>query len=109
VTYTLDNLPKGKSDWARVNALTDEDIERAIASDPDAAPIATEEWFRKAQIWTPTGKCAISLRVDNDVLNWFRNKGERYQTRMNAVLRAYMLAHRKPTVRSRASRKRNGR
>jgi len=56
-----------------------------------------------ADFWThaewvvPVTKQAISLRVDADVLSWFRSQGARYQSRMNAVLRAYMSAHiRKP-------------
>ena len=39
---------------------------------------------------TPAPKQAISLRIDRDVLDWFRAAGPRYQTRMNAVLRSYM-------------------
>ena len=48
VRRTLATLKKGKTDWARVEALSDEDIERAIAEDPDAAPILDEEWFKNA-------------------------------------------------------------
>lgn len=40
----------------------------------------------------PTPKQPISLRVDEDVLAWFKAQGPRYQSRMNAVLRAYMAA-----------------
>lgn len=40
----------------------------------------------------PIAKQPISLRVDEDVLNWFKQQGPRYQSRMNAVLRAYMSA-----------------
>jgi hypothetical protein len=47
---TEDQRPDGKdrTDWERVDALTEEEIERAIANDPDAAPILDAEWFRKA-------------------------------------------------------------
>ncbi|MFA6018887.1 MAG: BrnA antitoxin family protein [Rhodospirillales bacterium] len=97
VRYTLDEIKglKGKTDWARVEALTDADIEKAIASDPDAAPILDEEWFKNAEIVFPPGKSALSLRVDSDVLAWFKNQGKGYQSRMNAVLRAYMEAQTK--------------
>jgi uncharacterized protein (DUF4415 family) len=44
---------------------------------------------------------AISLRVDEDVLDWFRHSGPRYQTRMNAVLRSYMARMRKAASASR--------
>jgi hypothetical protein len=40
----------GKTDWARVDALSDREIESAVKSDPDAAPILDEEWFRKAKV-----------------------------------------------------------
>jgi uncharacterized protein (DUF4415 family) len=84
--------------------MTDEDIDRQIRENPDAAPILTREWFEKALVHSPSGKFAISLRLDNDVINWFKLQGPRYQTRMNAVLRSYMLAHRKPT-RAKAAKK----
>ncbi len=87
----LRNRPSD-SDWARVDAMTDEDIDAAIASDPDAAPILDEEWFRNAVLIQP-GKIATSLRVDDDVIGWFRAQGKGWQTRMNSVLRAYAKAH----------------
>lgn len=86
---------KGKTDWARVEALTDADIERAIAKDPDAAPILDEDWFRTAELVLPEPKIPISIRVDKDVLEWFKGQGPGYQSRINAVLRAYMQGRRK--------------
>ena len=85
-------LGTGKTDWARVDSLTDHDIERAIAEDPDAAPILDEDWFRTAVLGAPA-KVAMSIRVDDDVMEWFRSQGKGWQTRMNAVLRAYAKAH----------------
>ena len=81
-----------KTDWARVDALTDEDIEAAIASDPDAAPLLDDEWFRNAVLTVPA-KVPTSIRVDGDVMDWFKGQGRGWQTRMNAVLRAYVKAH----------------
>jgi uncharacterized protein (DUF4415 family) len=75
--------------------MTDANIRAAIADDPDAAPELDEAWFKKALLVYPDGKTLISIRLDPDVLAWFRKKGKGYQTRMNAVLRAYMQAHRK--------------
>jgi uncharacterized protein (DUF4415 family) len=86
---------KGRTDWARVEALTDEDIARAVADDPDAAPLLDEAWFKKARLVPPDPKVPISIRIDRDVLEWFRRRGPRYQTKINAVLRAYVEAHRK--------------
>jgi len=45
----------------------------------------------------PHGKKQVSLRIDEDVLNFFRQTGKRYQTRMNAVLRSYFEAHKAQT------------
>ncbi len=84
---------KDRTDWDRVRRLTDEDIAKAIASDPDAAPLLTKEWFKHAQVMPPLTKKGVFLRLDQDILDWFKRQGPRYQTRMNGVLRAYMLAH----------------
>jgi uncharacterized protein (DUF4415 family) len=53
-----------------------------------------EDFWAGASIVEPVAKCAISLRVDTDVLEWFRSGGPRYQSRMNAVLRSYMSQRR---------------
>ncbi len=82
----------GRTDWKALSALTDEDIDAAVASDPDAAPLLDEEWFRNAILVRPE-KTATSIRVDSDVMGWFRGQGKGWQTRMNAVLRAYAQAH----------------
>lgn len=91
IRVSLANRERGRTDWAKVEALTDEGIERAIAADPDAAPILDEAWFRNAVLETPA-KIATSIRVDGDVMAWFRSQGRGWQTRMNAVLRTYAKA-----------------
>jgi uncharacterized protein (DUF4415 family) len=83
-----------KSDYARANSMTDAEIEAAIASDPDEAGIVwSDEWIKGSP--PPPSREAISLRVDPDVLAYFRKDGPGYQTRINAVLRAYMEQIRK--------------
>lgn len=79
---------KSMSDWARVDAKTDEDIERDIASDPDAA-IIDPDW-ENAVLVVPPSKTPISIRLDADVLAFFKEAGAGYQKRINAVLRSYM-------------------
>lgn len=69
--------------------MTEEEI--AATSPPDLADLPDDFWD-DAVIVVPDPKEAISLRVDRDVLEWFRAQGPRYQTRMNAVLRSYMMA-----------------
>jgi uncharacterized protein (DUF4415 family) len=77
-------------DWTRVDATTDADVRRQIAEDPDTAPEIHESWLASARLVTPGRKEPISLRVDPDVLAWFRAQGKGYQTRMTAVLRQYV-------------------
>jgi uncharacterized protein (DUF4415 family) len=84
-----------QTDWARVDALTDEQIAAAIRDDPDAAPILDKNWFASATLIMPKPKEQISIRLDRDVLEHFRQY-PRYQTRINAILRAAM-EHEKKT------------
>jgi uncharacterized protein (DUF4415 family) len=71
---------------------SDAAIEAAIADDPDAAPILDEAWFAQATLVLPAPKRQVTLRLDADLLDWFRAQGPGWQTRMNAVLRAWMRA-----------------
>lgn len=57
---------QSKTDWARVDAMTDEDIRKAIEGDPDSVPALTEDWFAKAH-WVEQGKNALHL-VQEDAL-----------------------------------------
>jgi uncharacterized protein (DUF4415 family) len=77
-------------DWTAFDALTEEDIVKAVTDDPDAAPIDMD--WSDAVILELMPKTAISIRVDTDVRDFFKAQGKGYQTRMNAVLRAY-VAH----------------
>jgi uncharacterized protein (DUF4415 family) len=81
---------QGKTDRARLGRLSDVKIRKAVRADSEAAPIATAEWFRLARLVEPKPKKAVSIRLDEDILKWFRRQGRGYQTRMNAVLRAYV-------------------
>jgi uncharacterized protein (DUF4415 family) len=83
------------TDWARVDAMTDEEIEAAVSNDPNAPPIVDTEWFATATLVMPRPKEQISIRLDRDVLEHFR-RYPRYQTRINAILRAAM-EHEKKT------------
>ena len=84
-----------RTDWARVNALTDAQNKEAVRDDPDAAPILDAAWFGSATLVLPRPKEQISIRLDRDVLEHFRQY-PRYQTRINAILRAAM-EHEKKT------------
>ena len=82
------------TDWEAFDRLTDEEVVRRAEADPDARPLDNESWA-DAKLIMPKTKTPVSIRVDDDVLHWFRSFGSGYQTKMNAVLRAYMDAFRK--------------
>jgi uncharacterized protein (DUF4415 family) len=81
-----------ETDWARVAAMTEADIERAAAEDPDASLTTTGDWEDTRVVWPQTTE-PVTLRLDSDVLAWFRRQGPGYQVRINAVLRAFVKAH----------------
>jgi len=81
-------MPISKKRLEEINAIKEEDI------DTTDIPELDEKFWNNAQLVLPTPKPSISLRIDSDVLEWFKSIGRGYQTRMNAVLRAYMNAHR---------------
>jgi uncharacterized protein (DUF4415 family) len=85
---------RGKTDWAALDALTDEEIEASIANDPDWQEFKDLDWSEVVLV-IPPKKRAISIRLDEDVLDYFKKEGAGYQRRMNAVLRSYMQQKRK--------------
>lgn len=82
----------GQTDWQRLDSMTDHAASSAARSDPDASPMTDDEWA-KADIGHPL-KVPVGLKLDDDVLRWFKGQGRGYQTRINRVLRAYYDAHR---------------
>ena len=82
-TYTLDEIRqmKSRTDWDALRAQGDYE-----------GPQEFEVDWTRAELVTPEPKKMISLRVDPDVLDFFKSQGPGYQTRMNAVLRAWMEA-----------------
>jgi len=85
---------KIKSDLDKLRKLTDAEIDASIANDPDWEEFKDIDWS-KAVLVIPPKKKAISIRVDEDVLDYFKKEGAGYQRRMNAVLRSYMQQKRK--------------
>jgi uncharacterized protein (DUF4415 family) len=77
-----------RSDWARAAAMTSEEIEADIASDPDEAGMVVD--WDTVSIELPKPKADLHMRIDRDVLEFFRKTGRGYQTRINAVLRSYV-------------------
>ena len=83
---------KDRTNWAKLARMTDAEIE-AVAQSGEDTPMTDEEWAR-ATVVRPD-KVAVGLRLDGDVLRWFKARGKGYQTRINAVLRRYIEAQRK--------------
>ena len=77
------------TDWERLRRMTEAQAARSATGDPDNPPSAAA-WLAAGQLVEPVRKQAISLRLDPEVVEWFRNTGPRYQSRMNAVLRAFV-------------------
>jgi uncharacterized protein (DUF4415 family) len=76
------------SDWNRVDTMRDEDI------DYSDIPKQGVDFFANAILW-PGPKQQITLRLDPDILKFFKKHGRGYQTTINAVLRKYMEAQQK--------------
>jgi uncharacterized protein (DUF4415 family) len=94
--FTLEALP-GTAAQAKAlrQRLRRADAQAINYSD---TPELSDEWFlhaaREGQLASPPVKKPISIKLDEDVLDYFKGQGTRYQTHINAVLRAYMQAQR---------------
>jgi len=77
-----------KSDWKAAANMTDAEVEAAIAGDSDEAGTAVD--WSQASVELPQPKAILNMRVDRDVLEFFRRQGKGYQTKINAVRRSYV-------------------
>ena len=82
---------KSETDSERLDTMTDEEIDRSDC------PEITPEQFAKAVVRQglplDKNKAQVTLRIDSDVLDWFKSQGRGYQTQINSLLRAYKEAH----------------
>src|ERR1700733_14845337 len=78
---------ESRTDWSKVKTMSQKQADR-LADEEDG--VLPEGWEKTVMIGLPPGKEAIKLRVDRDVLGWFKRTGKGYQTRMNNVLRAFV-------------------
>jgi len=85
--YSNDSL----TDWDRLNAMQDEDID--LSDTPEITPEMFAQAVVRRGLKSRTAKQQVTIRLDSDVLEWFRSQGRGYQTKINALLRAYMEAH----------------
>lgn len=72
-----------KTDWKRLAAMKEEDIDTSDIAELD------DDFFQRAELRMPP-KQAVTIRLDSDVLEWFKEQGQGYQTRINQLLRVYM-------------------
>ena len=79
---------QGKTNWKKLEAMTGKDI------DLNDIPELDDEFFKNAEIHLPE-KQPVTIRLDTDVLLWFKKQGKGYQTRINKLLRSYMETHTK--------------
>lgn len=91
VSLAASRRRRGETDWARVDRLTDAQIRRAAARDPDAR-LTDRAFWKGARLVKREAKSQVTLRLDRNVLDWFRRQGSGYQTRINAVLRTFVDA-----------------
>jgi uncharacterized protein (DUF4415 family) len=78
------------ADWRRFKSRTDAEIRHGLSEDEDVG-ITDDAFWKDAVLVDPGPKRIVTMRLDADLLEWFR-RGKGYQTRINAVLRAYMRA-----------------
>jgi uncharacterized protein (DUF4415 family) len=97
--YTAEELKamrrrgEGRTDWAKVDAMTEADLERAIAEDEDERDLEPD-WTR-AELVMPRPRRSVHLRLDPEVVDFFKAGGKGHITRMQAVLRAYVDAQKR--------------
>ncbi|MGI9287534.1 MAG: BrnA antitoxin family protein [Pseudomonadales bacterium] len=88
VRKSRDELPPlSKKRLSALQRQRDEDI------DFSDIPELDKSFWDTAQVRLPSEKKAVYIRLDNDVLDWLKSQGKGYQTRINAILRAYYEAH----------------
>lgn len=88
---TLRQAGRSRTDWKRVRAMTDADID--FSDSPEVTPEQFARAIVREGLPSTPRKIQLTLRLDADVLDWFKAQGPGYQTRINALLRAYRDAH----------------
>lgn len=82
-----------QTDWQRLDTMSDEDID--LSDCPEITPeLFAKAIVRRGGLPAAKNKAQVTLRIDSEVLEWFKSQGQGYQTQINTLLRAYMEAHR---------------
>jgi uncharacterized protein (DUF4415 family) len=82
---------KSQTDWERLETMEEEEID--VSDIPELTPEMFAKAVVKRGLKTKENKAQLTIRVDRDVLAWFKTQGRGYQTRINSLLRAYMEAN----------------
>ena len=82
---------KSQTDWNRLKKMTDQDID--LSDSPELTPQMFARSVVRRGLKPVKRKAQLTIRLDQDVLEWFREQGPGYQTQINSLLRAYMEAH----------------
>jgi uncharacterized protein (DUF4415 family) len=97
VRYSADEIRRklarneSRTDWKRVDAIPQVEVERL--ADEEEGPFP-EDWENRVTLELPPPKQDLHIRIDSDVLEWFKAQGKGYQTRINAGLRAFVQTRR---------------
>lgn len=84
-------LAESQTDWARQDAMSEAEVERLAAEDMTELSIAPD-WMEHTRVVFPRAKERVTVRLDADIVDWLKAQGRGYQTRINAILRAYVAA-----------------
>lgn len=84
-------LHKSQTDWDRLDSMGDEEID--FSDSPELTPEAFAQGIVRQGLRPISKKEVLSVRIDGDVLDWFKSQGEGYQTKINTILKAYRDAH----------------
>lgn len=84
-------LVESQTDWERLNTMSEAEVEHLAAEDMAETGIATD-WTEHTRIIFPRAKERVTVRLDADIVNWLKAQGKGYQTRINAILRAYVTS-----------------
>lgn len=98
-SYTAEELrakkAKSQTNLSRVDAMSDNELERIIAADPDEKGICPD--WTKAKLILPRAKHSVHLRLEEEIIEFFKGEGRGHISRMQAVLKSYVDAHRPRT------------
>ena len=87
---------KSETDWKRIDAMTDVDID--FSDNPEVPPEMFARGILRRNFQPIPPKKQLTLRIDSDVVEWYRKQGRGYQTKINALLRAYMKEHQRKSA-----------